>query len=54
MENKVPLLLTFLGDEDDDVSSAVISFAQDYINVLKQMNPISPTQRENMEVRITL
>ncbi|XP_064605610.1 exportin-T-like isoform X2 [Liolophura sinensis] len=49
IENKVPLLLTFLGDEDDDVSSAVISFAQDYINVLKQMNPISPTQRENME-----
>lgn len=49
VENKVNLLFRFLGDEDDDVSGAVGAFTTDYISLLKQMNPISVKQRENIE-----
>ena len=51
LENKVPLMFRFLGDEDDDVSGAVSVFAQDYISLLKQMGQLSKTQRENIEVK---
>jgi len=50
VENKVALLFRFLGDEDDDVSGAVATFTTDYISLLKQMNPLSQKQRENIEV----
>ena len=51
VEDKIPLLFCFLGDEDDDVSGAVATFTTDYISLLKQMNPLTPKQRENVEVR---
>ncbi|XP_070558298.1 exportin-T-like isoform X2 [Ptychodera flava] len=35
--NKVPLMLRFLGDEDDDISAAVIEFTHDYVTSLKQI-----------------
>lgn len=50
VENKISLLFRFLGDEDDDVSGAVATFTTDYISLLKQMNPLSQKQRENIEV----
>ncbi|XP_067683887.1 exportin-T-like [Haliotis asinina] len=49
LETKVPYMLRFLGDEDDDVSGAVANFSQEYINLLKQIAPLTPKQRENME-----
>lgn len=53
LENKVPLMFRFLGDEDDDVSGAVTSFAQEYISVLKQIRPHAAKQRENIEVIVS-
>lgn len=50
VENKISLLFRFLGDEDDDVSAAVATFTTDYISLLKQMDPLSQKQRENIEV----
>lgn len=44
IEAKVPLILRFLGHEDDDISEAVIGFGQDYINLLKQ----SPRDRKSV------
>ncbi|XP_074646295.1 exportin-T-like [Tubulanus polymorphus] len=49
LENKVPLMLKFLDNEDDDVSGAVSLFAHDYITMLKSINPISEKQRQNIE-----
>ncbi|ELU12326.1 hypothetical protein CAPTEDRAFT_150306 [Capitella teleta] len=49
LEAKVPLMLTFLGHEDDDVSGAVAEFAHDYITVLKQVSPLQPHQRDNVK-----
>ncbi|XP_050413849.2 exportin-T isoform X2 [Patella vulgata] len=49
LEHKIPFMLRFLGDEDDDVSGAVTGFAQDYIALLKQVVPLTPSQRENVE-----
>ena len=49
LENKVPYLFRFLGDEDDDVSGAVSQFAHDYINILKQCPQVTPKQREHMQ-----
>uniref|UniRef100_A0A2R5L8T3 Exportin-T n=1 Tax=Ornithodoros turicata TaxID=34597 RepID=A0A2R5L8T3_9ACAR len=36
LEGKVPLMLHFLGNEDDDVSQAVAEFAREYVQLLKQ------------------
>ncbi|KAK3579421.1 hypothetical protein CHS0354_029730 [Potamilus streckersoni] len=49
VETKVNLLLHFFGDEDDDISGSVVTFVQDYITVLKQMDQLLPKQRENVE-----
>ncbi|XP_064632186.1 exportin-T-like [Lineus longissimus] len=49
VENKVPLMLTYLGNEDDDVSAAVAGFSHEYLDFLKQMTAISPKQKENFE-----
>lgn len=49
LEAKVPLMFRFLGDEDDDVSGAVTTFAQDYISLLKTFGQLSKKQRENIE-----
>ncbi|MEW8544209.1 MAG: hypothetical protein AB2693_11805 [Candidatus Thiodiazotropha sp.] len=51
LEAKVPLMFRFLGDEDDDVSGAVATFAQDYISMLKTFGQLSKKQRENVEVK---
>lgn len=50
LEEKVPLMFRFLGDEDDDVSGAVIPFVQEYIGVLKQLKQMLPKHREHVEV----
>ncbi|XP_041348237.1 LOW QUALITY PROTEIN: exportin-T-like [Gigantopelta aegis] len=49
LEAKIPYILRFLGDEDDDVSGAVAIFAQEYINSLKQVSSLSQQQREIIE-----
>ena len=51
LESKIPLMFRFLGDEDDDVSGAVATFAQDYISLLKTFGQMTGKQRENIEVR---
>nr|XP_006817588.1 PREDICTED: exportin-T-like [Saccoglossus kowalevskii] len=38
IDNKVSLMLRFLGDEDDDISLAVTEFAHDYVTTLKQVS----------------
>ena len=50
LESKIPLMFRFLGNDDDDVSEAVTQFSQEYITVLKQIKPLSPKQRESVEV----
>ncbi|XP_052823578.1 exportin-T [Octopus bimaculoides] len=50
IERKLPLVLRFLSHEDDDISEAVIGFAQDYIGLLKQSPNLTPRQRENIQV----
>jgi exportin-T len=51
LEAKIPYMLRFLGDEDDDVSGAVSDFATEYISVLKTKGPpLSPAQRNHVEV----
>ena len=52
LENKMAVMLRFLGHEDDDVSGAVAQFAHDYISILKQMQPVSHSQRKHVEVRL--
>ena len=49
LESKIPLMFRFLGDEDDDVSGAVATFAQDYISLLKTFGQMTGKQRENIE-----
>lgn len=49
IEHKVRLMFRFLGDDDDDVSGAVTAFTVDYISLLKQMNPITSKQQENIK-----
>ena len=50
MEAKVPLMLQYLANEDDDVSSAVSKFAHDYLSLLKQIKLVSSKQKENVKV----
>ena len=54
LEAKIPYVLHFLGDDDDDVSGAVAIFAQEYINSLKQVSSLSQKQREIIEVMLKL
>ncbi|XP_059146732.1 exportin-T-like isoform X2 [Physella acuta] len=49
LESKLPYMLRFLGDEDDDVSSAVIEFATEYIAMLKTLPSMNASQKKNME-----
>uniref|UniRef100_A0A0B6ZHY5 Exportin-T n=1 Tax=Arion vulgaris TaxID=1028688 RepID=A0A0B6ZHY5_9EUPU len=49
LEDKIPLMLRFLGDEDDDVSSAVIEFATEYIATVKSMSSLSDAQKVHIE-----
>ena len=47
-EKKVPYLLRFFADEDDDVSLAVCPFTYEYIATVKQLNPMSDQQKNNV------
>ncbi|BFZ08391.1 hypothetical protein BsWGS_11430 [Bradybaena similaris] len=49
LETKIPYMLRFLGDEDDDVSSAVIDFATEYIATIKTMPIMSEVQKKHIE-----
>lgn len=53
LEAKVPYMLCFLGNEDDDVSSAVIDFATEYIATIKTMPSMSEVQKKHIEVGLT-
>ncbi|RDD43824.1 Exportin-T [Trichoplax sp. H2] len=44
---KITLLLRFMTNEDDDVSQAVIGFAQSYVLLLKQLSPNELQRRED-------
>ncbi|XP_035825468.1 exportin-T isoform X2 [Aplysia californica] len=49
LESKVPYMLRFLGDEDDDVSAAVLEFATEYIAMIKTMPSMSTVQKKHIE-----
>ncbi|CAG5117342.1 unnamed protein product, partial [Candidula unifasciata] len=49
LEAKIPYMLRFLGDEDDDVSIAVIDFATEYIATVKTMPAMSEVQKKHIE-----
>ena len=44
--NKIPLMLKFLGNEDDDVSGAVGKFAHDWLTLLKTISPLNDTLKQ--------
>ncbi|KAK3738804.1 hypothetical protein RRG08_035683 [Elysia crispata] len=49
LEGKVPYMLRFLGNEDDDVSSAVVEFASEYIAMMKTLPSMSEVQKKHIE-----
>ena len=50
LENKFPLLVKFLGHEDDDVSGTVAEFSQAYIGLLKQTVPLEGHHKDSLKV----
>ena len=50
LEAKIPYMLRFLGDEDDDVSEAVMEFANEYIAMIKALPSMSQGQKKHIEV----
>ena len=53
LETKIPKMLRFLGDEDDDVSGGVVDFASEYITMLKTKGPpLTSTHREHVKVSL--
>ena len=52
LEGKIPYMLQFLGNEDDDVSSAVVDFASEYIAMMKSLPSMSEGQKKHIEVRL--
>lgn len=50
VENKVPLMVKFLGNEDDDVSGGVTQFTHDYITTLKQLTPLTEARQQLVKV----
>ena len=54
LEGKVPYMLRFLGNEDDDVSSAVVEFASEYIAMMKTLPSMSEVQKKHIEVRLLI
>ena len=53
LEDKVALLIKFLGNNEDDVSGTVAEFSHSYIGVLKQLAPITCRQKETIKVKVT-
>ncbi|XP_031566606.1 exportin-T-like isoform X2 [Actinia tenebrosa] len=49
IENKLPLLYRFLGDEDDDISHTINGFAYSYLLLLKQASSLSAQQKQNLK-----
>ncbi|KAK2192614.1 hypothetical protein NP493_26g07059 [Ridgeia piscesae] len=49
LEDKVALLIKFLGNNEDDVSGMVAEFSHSYIGVLKQLAPINCQQKETIK-----
>ncbi|XP_077981134.1 exportin-T-like [Glandiceps talaboti] len=47
--SKLPLMLRFLGDEDDDISAAVTEYVHDYITTLKQIPNGSHIYKSQLE-----
>jgi len=52
LEDKVALLIKFLGNNEDDVSGMVAEFSHSYIGVLKQLAPINCQQKETIKVNM--
>lgn len=50
-EAKLPLVLSLLGNEDNEVSSAVIPFVHQYLLVLKTLPRLSDTETQFVKVR---
>jgi len=52
IEAKLPYMLRFLANTDDDVSGNIAPFAHDYVTLLKQTVPLSDCQQEFVKVRV--
>ena len=52
IEAKLPYLLQFLANADDDVSGTIAPFAHDYVTMLKQTVPLNDHQKEFVKVQI--
>lgn len=52
IEAKLPYMLKFLANSDDDVSANIAPFAHDYVTMLKQTVPLSDCQKEFVKVRL--
>jgi len=52
IEAKLPYMLQFLANTDDDVSGNIAPFAHDYVTLLKQTVPLSDCQKEFVKVRV--
>ena len=53
IEAKLPYMLQFLANADDDVSGTIAPFAHDYVTMLKQTVPLSDQQKEFVKVQYT-
>ena len=50
VEAKLPYMLKFLANSDDDVSGNIAPFAHDYLTLLKQSAPLTDSQKEFVKV----
>jgi len=50
IEAKLPYMLKFLANSDDDVSGNIAQFSHDYLTLLKQSVPLSDGQKEFIKV----
>lgn len=49
IESKLPYMLRFLNDEDDGVSENVITFATNYVIILKHQTNLSEDKKQNIQ-----
>ncbi|KAK2718745.1 hypothetical protein QYM36_005920 [Artemia franciscana] len=54
IENKLPVIYAFLGNEDDDVSASVLEYIKEYIIILKQKALLSSVDRQHLESLISI
>jgi len=50
LEAKLPYLLQFLANSDDDVSGTIAPFANEYVALLKQTSPVDARQKQFVKV----